>query len=106
PPANWLPYDFQLLERLQGDSSPLLGARYAVMAAIYDIDGDGAAEIVALTDIVQRGNTQRMLEIYKVSGGSLTLKSQVAVAHPDMAVVIYGIRRLRETRQAVLLFAD
>jgi hypothetical protein len=106
PPADWLPYDFQLLQRLQKDPAPLLGKRYAVMAQVYDIDGDGAAEIVALTDTVQRGDTKRTLEIYRLSGGALTLKSQVAVAHPDMAVVIYGIRRLRETRQIILLFAD
>ena len=34
-----------------------LGKHYAVMAALYDIDHDGAAEIVALTDIVRRGDT-------------------------------------------------
>jgi hypothetical protein len=106
PPADWLPYDFQLVDQLQGDPVPILGKRYAVMAALYDIDRDGAAEIVALTDTVQRGDTNRMLEVYKVSGGDLTLRSQVAVSHPGMAVVIYGIRRLRQTRQAVLLFAD
>jgi hypothetical protein len=91
---------------MRRDPTPLLGKHYVVMAALYDIDRDGATEIVALTDIVQRGDTRRTLQVYKLSGGSLILKSQVAVAHPDMAVVIYGIRRLRETRQAVLLFAD
>ena len=106
PPADWLPYDFQLLDRLRRDPTALLGRHYAVMAAIYDIDRDGAAEIVALTDTVQRGDTKRMLQVYRLSGGSLILQSQVAVSHPDMAVVIYGIRRLRETMQAVLLFAD
>ena len=106
PPADWLPYDFQLLDQLRRDPKPLLGKHYVVMAALYDMDRDGAAEIVALTDIVRRGDTERALETYKVSGGSLILKSRVAVAHPDMAVVIYGIRRLRETSQAVLLFAD
>ena len=106
PPADWLPYDFQLLDRLQRDPAPLLGRHYAVMAAVYDIDRDGTAEIVALTDTVRSGDTKRMLAVYKVSGGALTLQSQVAVADPDMAVVIYGIRRLRETTQAVLFFAD
>jgi hypothetical protein len=106
PPADWLPYDFQLLDRLRQDPTPMLGKHYAVMAALYDIDRDGAAEIVALTDTVQRGDTKRTLETYKLSGGSLILKSQVAVAHQDMAVVIYGIRRLRKTTQAVVLFAD
>ena len=106
PPADWLPYDFQLLDQMRRDLTPLLGKHYAVMATIYDIDQDGAAEIVALTDIVRRGDTKRTLEVYKVSGGSLILKSQVAVALPDMAVVIYGIRRVRDARQAVLLFAD
>ena len=105
PPADWLPYDFQLLDRLPRETS-LLGKHYAVMATLYDISRDGTAEIVALTDIVRRGDTERALETYKVSGGSMLLKSRVAVAHPDMAVVIYGIRRLRETTQAVLLFAD
>jgi hypothetical protein len=106
PPTDWLRYDFRLLDRLQRDPTPLLGKHYAVMAAVYDIDRDGAAEIVALTDVVQRGDTKRTLEIYRVSGGSLILKSRVAVAHPDMAVVIYGIRRLRDTAQIVLLSAD
>jgi hypothetical protein len=106
PPADWLPYDFQLLDQLRRDPTPLLGKRYVVMAALYDIDRDAAAEIVALTDTVLRGDTKRTLEVYKVSRGSLILQSHVAVSHPDMAVVIYGIRSLRETRQAVLLFAD
>jgi len=106
PPVDWLPYNFQLIDQLRRDPGPLLGKHYVVMAMLYDIDRDGAAEIVALTDIVLRGDTMRTMQVYKVSGGSLILQSQVAVAHPDMAVVIYGIRRLRETRQAVLLFAD
>ena len=106
PPADWLPYDFQLLDRLRRDPAPLLGKHYAVMAAVYDIDSDGAAEIVALTDTVVPGDTDRALAVYKLSGGSLVLKSRVAVAVPDIAVVIYGIRRLRDTSQAVLLFAD
>jgi hypothetical protein len=106
PPVNWLPYDFEVLDRLQRDPAPLIGKHYAVMAALSDIDRDGAEEVVALTDIVQRGDTKRTLELYKLSGGSLTLKSRVAVAHSDMAVVIYGIRRLRETTQIVLLFAN
>jgi hypothetical protein len=106
PPADWLPYDFRLLDQLRRDPASLLGKHYAVMAALYDIDRDGVAEIVALTDTVLRGDTQRTLEVYKVTRGSLVLQSQIAVAHPDMAVVIYGIRRLRETTQAVLLFAN
>jgi hypothetical protein len=106
PPSDWLPYDFELLDQLRREPAAFIGKRYAVMAAMYDIDGDGAAKIVALTDTVQRGNTKRMLEVYQLSGGSLILQSQIAVAHPNMAVVIYGIRRLRETIQAVVLFAD
>jgi hypothetical protein len=106
PPADWLPYDFQLLDRLRREPAPLTGKHYAVMAALYDIDRDGAAEIVALTDTVLAGDTRRALEVYKVTGGELILKSRLGVAHRDMAVVIYGIRRLRDTAQAALLFAD
>jgi hypothetical protein len=106
PPAEWLSYDFQLLGRLKGVKTPPFGKRYAVMASIYDIDRDGAPDIVALTDSVQQRDTKRMLEIYAVTGGALILKSQVAVAHPHMAVAIYGLRRLRGTTQVVLLLAD
>ncbi len=96
PPTGWLPYDFRLIDQMRRDPGPLLGRHYVVMATLHDIDRDGTQEIIALTDIVLRGNTMRTLEFYKLSGGSLILKSQVAVAHPDMALVIYGIRHLRE----------
>jgi hypothetical protein len=106
PPVEWLSDDLQLLGRLKGGKRLPLGKRYAVMAFIYDVNRDGAPNIVALTDSVQQRDTKRMLEIYSVRSGALVLKSQVAVAHPDMAVAIYGLRRLRDTTQVVLLLAD
>lgn len=102
PPADWLPYDE--LDQARQLGGPLAGKRYAIMAEIYDLNRNGQAQIVALTGTL--GNTQRALEVYQVAGASVTLQSQTAVANPDMAVVIYGIRHLRDTAQAVLLSAD
>lgn len=100
PPPEWLPYDLQLKA-----AGPRTEKRYVVMAEIYDLYRNGGAEIVALTDTAEHG-TNRTLEVYKVAGASVTLESQIPVASPDMAVVIYGIRRLRDTAQVVLLAAN
>ncbi len=81
---------FPTARLITGTDAPCF-KHYAVMAALYDIDRDGAAEIVALTLPVRRGDTRLTLRLINCLQAAPILKSQVAVAHQDMAVVIYGI---------------
>jgi hypothetical protein len=76
------------------------------MAQLYDMDGDGAQEIVALMDEERESNKGRKLTIYKLSGQTVGVVSQIDLTSPYTAVHIVGIRRLRDRKQIVLLLAD
>jgi hypothetical protein len=92
PPSGWVTQ-----ERDPGNTC-------VVMSKLFDMDGDGGAEIVAITDI--RENPHPRLSIYKSGFDHFACIASADIPSKYIATEIIGIRRLKDRKQVVLRMAQ
>lgn len=106
-----LPYKARGISVFQWDDAtlsyretwPKAEESYAVLGGIlYDVDEDGHAEIVALTDTGKRGHPERCLSLFKLSAGLYRCIAQLNVTLPAPAIDILAIRHLVHGKQILL----
>ncbi|MCF7973969.1 MAG: hypothetical protein K9N55_09145 [Phycisphaerae bacterium] len=69
---------------------------------LYDVDEDGHAEIVAITDTGKGGHPERYLSLFKLSAGVYQCIAQLNVTLPAPAIDILAIRHLAHGKQILL----
>jgi len=69
---------------------------------LHDVDQDGHADIVALTDTGKKCHPERYLSIFKCSAGRYRRIAQLDVTLPAPAIDILAIRRLAQGEQILL----
>jgi hypothetical protein len=84
PPQDWTDPDFQLIDRVKGltDGPVPWGAAHQVMALVTDLEGDGTAAIVALSDRFTREPGSQEVGVYRVKGGQVRLVTRAPLGSP------------------------
>jgi hypothetical protein len=76
-----------------------------VMALLADIDGDGAVEIVSLTDDLRDAPGAQRIVIYRYAKGAFTPLAETTLPWPKIAFLLSGIRQINGAPAVIVRLA-